>query len=604
MSGRWLKPTTRKGTDVGAFAYAYPNGDLTDQWKVRELTLKRGAMQHELATIEIMSATGDEQGRWDSGTPIQVEYGNSAGNRSSFYGYIWKPDSTINQQVREPTSQRSMTFMALGASNPMKAGLQRVFPNSTASNIAQFVATQFMFYSVIVPSNYTWAQMVASGESYYAFMLDVALRQGYVFFTVGTTLYFVDPMGIANLQGSQYPIFHSKDAKLPPQYSAASIISFKSDNAAMTEDAGRIKANWSIAGVDLATGNVFSASDDGSSSFGALVTGGKLGAVKAGRFVTPTLARFAALQSDGQPAILAANQSDATQMIQSRSAINRFPIRATAELAGHAPMIPMQLVDFAGLGQRNSGRWLVEELTHHVVWQNWFSTTVEVMRDSDYDTTAAGVDPSLIVPAKTTPTVLVGGQWRAQYGVLQPTGPTTTLSAAVAGAAATGPGALPPPPGPIVAGLVGPPGGDQYFGQPSYLTPAQVQALLQSTAARVPGTPTGAALALAIKFFAGDATNSIVGAESSFCINVLNATGQDYSVGLFQINYFGDLLASRTASYTAPDALAANPTEQCIAAWTLFVGSSGFGPWTDSYMTSVGGASALNAQLNALGWPA
>jgi hypothetical protein len=56
------------------------------------------------------------------------------------------------------------------------------------------------------------------------------------------------------------------------------------------------------------------------------------------------------------------------------------------------------------------------------------------------------------------------------------------------------------------------------------------------------------------------------------------ATG-DYSVGLWQINYFGSLLGPRTAQYGSPQALAADPNAQAKAAINLLGSGSGISNW-------------------------
>jgi hypothetical protein len=439
---RWLRPPSREGSNAGAFIYAYPNGDMTDRWRVRELSLTRGVLQHEFAVFDVLSATGDDWVRWDPYTPVQIDFGDSASNRGSFYGYLWKPDSEINQLIREPLEQRAMRFYALGSSYPMKQGLTQVFCNQTASNVAQAVASAFKFGTNITPTSYVWDQLAASGESYFSFMADVAHHQGRAFFVMGTTLYFLGFMDLAQQMGSQVPVYYAKDSKYPNPnvQNVPSVIHFQSDPAEMSEDPGRLKASWTVSGVNLSTGQAFSATDDGSTSFGTLVAGGKYGGADSGRFIPAEYSRFAALQNGEQPAIIADTQGDASLLIQTRSALNRFPIRAKAELFGNANMIPLQLISLYGLGNRHSGRWLVRSLTHHVVWKNWFSTEVEIMRDSDFDTTPSGVEPSMVKVPTPIPTVLVGGAWRAQYGVKSPT--SLTLSV---GGSPTSPPAVPTP---------------------------------------------------------------------------------------------------------------------------------------------------------------
>lgn len=59
-----------------------------------------------------------------------------------------------------------------------------------------------------------------------------------------------------------------------------------------------------------------------------------------------------------------------------------------------------------------------------------------------------------------------------------------------------------------------------------------------------------------------------------------NASTGDYSIGLWQINYFGNLMASRTAQYGSPQSLQADPNAQAKAAIDLFGNNgAGIGNW-------------------------
>ena len=59
-----------------------------------------------------------------------------------------------------------------------------------------------------------------------------------------------------------------------------------------------------------------------------------------------------------------------------------------------------------------------------------------------------------------------------------------------------------------------------------------------------------------------------------------NATTGDYSVGLWQINYFGGLMQSRTAAYGSPAQLQQNPDAQARAAIDLAGNGQGLGNWS------------------------
>jgi len=83
---------------------------------------------------------------------------------------------------------------------------------------------------------------------------------------------------------------------------------------------------------------------------------------------------------------------------------------------------------------------------------------------------------------------------------------------------------------------------------------------------------------------------AIAGHESGYDYHVVNdtpATG-DYSVGLFQINYYDGLMASRSARYGSPQMLAASgPNGQCQAAADLWHQAGGFSPWAADLINNV-----------------
>jgi hypothetical protein len=73
-------------------------------------------------------------------------------------------------------------------------------------------------------------------------------------------------------------------------------------------------------------------------------------------------------------------------------------------------------------------------------------------------------------------------------------------------------------------------------------------------------------------------------AESRGQTNILNdnPSTRDYSVGLWQINYFQNLGPSRTAEYGSPQYLAANQNAQAQAAIKIFgQNGAGIGAWTN-----------------------
>jgi hypothetical protein len=77
---------------------------------------------------------------------------------------------------------------------------------------------------------------------------------------------------------------------------------------------------------------------------------------------------------------------------------------------------------------------------------------------------------------------------------------------------------------------------------------------------------------------------AIAMAESGGTVSALNdnASTGDHSVGLWQINYFGDLAPDRIARYGSPKKLRNDPLANAKAAVDLYK-SGGFQPWANSY---------------------
>jgi hypothetical protein len=118
-----------------------------------------------------------------------------------------------------------------------------------------------------------------------------------------------------------------------------------------------------------------------------------------------------------------------------------------------------------------------------------------------------------------------------------------------------------------------------------YISPAQAYTALR-------GAGLGAAAAVIL--------TAIGGAESDWNLNALNndpATG-DYSVGVWQVNYYGDLMAARTAEFGPPAALLGDLAAQAAAAAEIW---NTQGPTAWSTYTSGAFAGFLGQAQSAAG---
>jgi hypothetical protein len=113
------------------------------------------------------------------------------------------------------------------------------------------------------------------------------------------------------------------------------------------------------------------------------------------------------------------------------------------------------------------------------------------------------------------------------------------------------------------------------LGPVTHLSAADVEALWVNNG----GDPSKALTAAAIVF------SSENPAGNAGLVNDTASTG-DYSVGLWQINYAGDLLSTRTAQFGSPEALAADPNLQARAAIAMSANGTNWQAWGPDFGAS------------------
>jgi hypothetical protein len=360
--------------------------------------------EHDILEAEIRGVTDVDALRWSVGTPIQARYGRNPNTWDQFYGYLASTSRNWSQTNRIATSLRVMKIVAIGASWPLKQGLQAIYPSITAAQLATTIATENYFDIDAPATPYLWETLVSPGSSTWQFLCDVAQQSGLTCHMHGTQLRFYDPMTVISQGDAVVPRFVEKDAS---GGTTATVLSMCTDSSEMESVEGRRRRNRVFSSVDAYNDGVFLTSDDGSS----------LGIGLGARRVAPIFTEYI---SD----IVAHTQVDAEALLPAITTANRFWNRATAELSGDVRVTQATPIVLEGLGSRDSGLWQVLDVTHHVKYQ-WYSLKCSLGRDSDYDNgvrpglasglARAHLDPSATQVLSNPGTILVNGRWRSTY---------------------------------------------------------------------------------------------------------------------------------------------------------------------------------------------
>lgn len=167
---------------------------------------------------------------------------------------------------------------------------------------------------------------------------------------------------------------------------------------------GRAKAVRTVNGIDLTTGRIIGAVNDGSHQL--------LGTTRVYPF-------FGQQVSD----TVVSNHASAAAALAGMSESNRFAYQATATLSGLTSVHQDMPILISGIDSNQDGMWWVQEITHKIE-STGYSMDVCLGRDSLGDSGQRPTQGSAVAYAKNNPfnytaanvppTVLVNNRWRAR----------------------------------------------------------------------------------------------------------------------------------------------------------------------------------------------
>jgi hypothetical protein len=333
---------------------------------------------------------------------VQMQYGWQSVDLEYFYGYVDHIESHYDRAVGDNSTLEDV--VCLGASYALKDPFSGGWTNAQASSLVQQIATKYYLSSVIETDDTTWPQLAAPGDSAWCFLTQLANKTGYSLACNKTMVRFTSIDLAVQRYWSTMPVFLSRKTSVP--FSQQTITKFQSLQGEALGLNGHTKATRTVSGLDIQTGQIVTASDNGSDP------------VPLGQNWNYP---FFSQQVTGS---VVTSQGHAQSVLNGMSQTNRFAYQATATISGLTAVRQGVPIVISGIDSNNDGTWWVQEVTHKIQ-QASYSMDVSLGRDALGNTGAWPIQGSSVVYtpsnpfaytiANAPPTKLVNNRWRAAY---------------------------------------------------------------------------------------------------------------------------------------------------------------------------------------------
>ena len=315
----------------------FPSSENAPQ-RVSYFYLNQERYAHEIAVVRFRD--------WDvrynyikPGDPVKCTIRGKDSTRQ-FVGYIHdiKPDISPGKQFVELT--------LIGASYKLKQARQRVYYDTTASQVVRQIAKEYGFSDYnVVDHPRVYSQIVQAGHTDLELMTKLAKQCGYTLRIQNTSVFF-EPLTAEYTRGrDSSPSFVMRDSNDPR---GSTLYSFRLFLGESTKYADAYKSNAQVGGVDPANADVT-----------VVVNPTRPEVLRE----TSTAAPFDSFATN----ITAPTASEAAYEAYAIEQRNRFPYRAQVEVLGTADVSPDRSVYLSGIGPEYSGYWIVLSAQHKIV---------------------------------------------------------------------------------------------------------------------------------------------------------------------------------------------------------------------------------------------
>lgn len=368
---------------------------------VNAVNVMQGESMHDTAIITLRGADTSAP-ELQPGTPVQMQYGWMGVDLDNFYGYVDHVENHYDRTVSDLVTLEDV--VCLGASYSLKDPYVGAWQTIRASSLVQQIATKYYLSTVIETDDTVWPQLASPGESAWFFLTQLAAKNGYRLACNKTMVRFVSVDLAMQRYWSTMPVFRSRN--VAPSYALQSISDFKAVTGETFTQHGQTKRVRHVSGMDLRTGQLVGAVNDGSDL-------DPLGENSNYPFFTEQISDTVVSSQGNAQAVL-------TGMLQT----NRFAYQATAILSGLTAVRQSVPIVISGIDASTDGTWWVQEVTHRIRAES-YSLHVSLGRDAVGDTGMRPIqgssvaftrsNPFAYTIANAPPTTLVNNRWRAAY---------------------------------------------------------------------------------------------------------------------------------------------------------------------------------------------
>lgn len=371
---------------------------FTDKVFPRTMRVLQREYSHDLVVFTLGNDTGDA-GMYKTGTPVLISWGWAPSDIGTFYGYVHHtvPAFSVSD---EGTPQQFLRVVCLGASMIFKEPKHFVYSSRTIPSIIREIVDGAKFSADIQDDDTVWDGVVWDGVPAWSFMVGLAKRIGWSFYSMGTEIQFHD-RGRELLKGKDNaPVFtHSQNLFL---------FSTKRGDETPTD---AVRANRKVYGLDPRTLQVVSATNAAEISVRE-----QLGFTS----VDPV---FTAYETDQ----VVSSVGQASKVLDGLTYANRWHIQAQAKVAGMGRFRQDRMVLLLGLGQQDNGYWYTMGVDHiYDSGEQSYTMEIQLGRDSAGDTGESPSNPGQRIVkqrldpfgepvAAPPPTLLVNGNWRSAW---------------------------------------------------------------------------------------------------------------------------------------------------------------------------------------------